>query len=436
MANFNLHYDVAEDGGNGYQKTAINNDVYLYPSQIVESNVPKDTSEDMAKINSKDNDALKQFFESDDFQSKMNVTVYSSGLVEHDTGETFLVGENATSTFNTIEAYDVATYTQKVGSDISFVSLLTLVAYCGARDYWKSYGSLPKPDEAISLKIDRFATALPLNEFKRKDASSDFANRFKKGVHRIVINTFDIPVVVEITFDYVNVMPEGLPATLALVYDPQDPVVYRNDALFDHVHFDPKLYVDGRKPPRIFGKQLANMNILQVDIGDGSTDCVIVKKLTIQLPESDGIEEGIGSCAHKAIKFLNQDNPNNVGATRQKFLDIAYSKDDTDAKNAYLAPIYREALEAQLPAYFQRIDRQVKRMISGYKDGVDFVVVSGGGASVLKKYHLKDFEDKIKSASGYVSVPVLVVPDQEGQLLNLYGLMILLYRLRLANYHE
>lgn len=424
--NYDLHYDVGEDGGNGYQKTSINDDVFIYPSQILEV-LDSDRTDETSKIDSKDLGAVKSFFGSDEeIKKQMAVTLKSEGLMNHNKkGASFLVGDFARSTFDTIEAYDVETKTRKSESDISFVSTLSLIAYCSVRDFVKTYNALPQT--TLNVRVNRFVTALPLNEFKRPGVSNLFESRFRKYVHTVTINNFDEPLTVNISFNYVNVMPEGFPAILALIYDPKNPLLARNDDLFDHVYFDPNTYRDQSELPRIDGDSLQHKNILEIDIGDGSTDCNIIQDFKSRLALSSGIEEGIGTCAQKAINKLNESNPNNVRTTRQKFLAKAMTG------HSYGAKMYRQALEDRLPLFFKNLDEKVVRTISQFKDEIDFVVVSGGGSVFLEKYHLREFQEAVRKASGFDVPPILVVPAKYSQLLNLSGIMVFLYRLRKAN---
>ncbi len=422
MSDIEMHLDVAEDGGNGYQKTAIQNEVFVYPSQIVESNIPKGASKDSGTMNSNDTSALQEFFGNEAFKKRMNVTVYSEGLLRHDTGLTYFVGDNAEKTFNEIEAYDVATNTNKSKSDISLISLLSLIGYYSAKKYWSQYQAFPKED--LNVVVDRLITALPLNEFKRNGVSASFADRFKNNNHTVVLNNFDLPVTVHIRFSYVNVMPEGLASVMALIYDPKSPLDYRNDDIYSHVYFNsPEDRVD------ITGESITNKSFLLIDIGDGSTDCIISEGLDNNLYSSSGLEQGIGTCAQKAIDYLNAENPNNVRMTRQKFLQTALEGDSSGAR------VYRETFEAQLPPFFTSLDDKVTRMLTTYKSNVDFVIVSGGGASMVEKYHIEDFQKIVKYSTGVFNAPIIVIPEKYSQLLNLSGLQVLLYRMQQAHFY-
>lgn len=423
---FDAHLYVGEDGGNGFQKSIIADHQYIYPSWI--SQISELRAQSSSRIDLNDVTKLSEFFARDHFIDQMDVTISSQGLHEsYRQNGRFFVGRNAknTSRADHFSDYQVRTDTRKAESDISFICLLSLIAYHGLKEFWQSRDALPLD---MNIKVDFLATALPLNEFKRPGIRTAFKKRFEEGTHEITIHSFSDDIHVNIIVDKVNIMPEGYAANLALIYDPETASNYRHDDIFSDIYYPTE---DGKPDDEAqkitSGHQLKEMLNMGVDIGDGSVDITFNYGADNRLPLSIGLENGIGTVAQEAIDEANQNQPNSIKLRHQELVPLALNGTGRAAK------LYRSILSNRLDIFFRDLAQQVSLKISNSNSPVQIITVSGGGAIALKDKYRADFINAVEGAAGVLGVPILFVPPKYAQGLNLSGLRILLKQAQLRN---
>ena len=395
-----IHLTLAHDGGNGYMKDRINGKTTIFPSVIADF-MPGMQN---VTVDSNSREDVENFL--DDFINNMDVTTNSKGI--NDNGR-YLVGQAAAYSGIHVTTFNVGNSAGKNTSDISVIAALAFIAYNALNIYYRHHLVLP---DLLNVSVDKFATDLPIDEFKNQGIVQSFIARFKEHLHIVTINNFDKPINVHIQFSQVAVEPEGLTGERGLIISPTYRGMYRDDDVFNPLLVDYQL-------DHFDGQDMAEAgNVICIDIGDGTVDFSTMNGLsTLTLANlNDSLASGVGNVATDAINALHQKYPRIRKLNRQKFMEIANRGNDRESR------AYKEFFDEQVKSLNRRIISKLSAIYNSLDQQVGMIIVSGGGAPALKEAMSKlDIFDRTK---------IFWVDKEFAQTLNLDGLQARILSMR------
>ncbi|WP_270643145.1 ParM/StbA family protein [Limosilactobacillus mucosae] len=391
-----VNVTIAHDGGNGYMKDSINGERSVFPSTL---SIVTPGHEGQV-IDVEDVKAVQAMLE--DYMNNMDVTVQSGGVKANGR---YLVGGVATRSGNPVMGFNVNSTEGKYTSDVSIIPILALTAYHVTNMLYHEHGELPK---ALNVVVDKMITALPIDEYKQPGVKEQYANRFLKHEHVVIINNFSHPITITISFSKVNVQPEGVIAMFGLIGDTNGN--YRNDDLF-------KKFREQYDLPKFNGESVLKIgNVLGIDIGDGTVDFSVMNGIS-PVPEfNSSLLMGIGNVIENAAEALHRQYPTIGLINRQSFMQIV------DRGRGKESQVYLSFLNNQLLVLENAIDEKIKTIYSRLNGQIDLIVVSGGGAVTLANHYFDRLSKVLDDLSPFGAAPILWVPKQYAQMLNLDGL--------------
>lgn len=393
-----IKFNVPHDGGNGYMKDRLNGNTTIFPS-VISRFLPGMQS---TVVNSTDREGVKYLL--NNYLEAMDITVQSNGV---NVNSRYLVGKSAIDSGATLTTFNVSSVEGKATSDISIICLLSLISYKALKEYYDLNLELPTQLEVV---IPKMTTDLPIDETKNKSIRETYIARFNTNKHIVVINNFENPITVTVTFDNVSLQPEGVIGANGLILSHTVAHAFRDDEVFRPLieyygldHFD--------------GQDLLECgNVLGIDIGDGTVDFSATNGLQALPNMNDSLNLGVGNIAEDAINALHQAYPSIRKLNRQKFMTIAKRGEDAESKT------YRQFLNDQAVTLNQQIIAKVSSMYSRLDQQVGMIVVSGGGSVTLKDSLFSMLRDTMKQLDSFNKTKVFWVDKEYAQTLNLDGL--------------
>ena len=389
---------IANDLGYSSVKADINDKELKFPSVIAQLR-PQDVPAP-AEINS--DEAMKNYI--DNFLDNMDVTVASNAVKS---SGRYLIGNAAVESGLSLRQLDINDYTGKSETDLSVILTLSMIAGRRVQEAYKNGEDLSKELEANVY----MATALPVSEGKRDNARDAYAQRYLSNKHVVTFHNFADPITVNITFKKVYVALEGETAQMIIASD--------MEGLSEGIKKDfdenyPELAEDVTVDDIIGAK-----NAVGIDIGGGTTDVVAIINGKANASASTSVPNGYGSVLQEAVRIL-QDRQMN-------FEDRSQLQSFIEEK---VSPLRR----GQQKAAQQVVDEQVGPLTDSIIDAAsqtlrvaretEVIFVYGGGSIPMKdnsELRLR-LSQKVKSFTGGYDVPVVWIPGEYAQKLNLYGL--------------
>lgn len=279
-----IEFNLAHDGGNGYMKDRLNGQTTIFPSVLarflpgMQNNIIKasDTKEVQNLLNN--------------YLDDMDITVQSNGI---NSNGRYLVGKAGINSGAPLMTFNVSSVEGKSTSDISIISALSLVAYNAVKVYYEQYNNLP---ENLKVEVAKMATDLPIDETKNRSIRESYITRFTGNQHIVVINNFDNPITVNVTFKKAFLEAEGVVGERGLIMSPTNAGMLRDDNVFQPLIEDYQL-------DSFDGQDLMEAgNTIGVDIGDGTVDFSAMNGLASLPNMNDSLNTGIGNIAEEAIR--------------------------------------------------------------------------------------------------------------------------------------
>ena len=403
-----IHLTLAHDGGNGYMKDRINGKTTIFPSVIADFMPGKQN----VTVDSNSHEDVENFL--DDFINNMDVTTNSKGI--NDNGR-YLVGQAAAYSGIHVTTFNVGNSAGKNTSDISVIAALAFIAYNALNIYYRHHLVLP---DLLNVSVDKFATDLPIDEFKNQGIVQSFIARFKEHLHIVTINNFDKPINVHVQFSQVAVEPEGLTGERGLIISPTYRGMYRDDDVFNPLLLDYQL-------DHFDGQDMAEAgNVICIDIGDGTVDFSTMNGLsTLTLANmNDSLASGVGNVATDAINALHQKYPMIRKLNRQKFMEIANRGNDRESR------AYKEFFDEQVKSLNRRIISKLSVIYNSLDQQVGMIIVSGGGAIALKDSLAPALKEAMSKLDIFDRTKIFWVDKEFAQTLNLDGLQARILSMR------
>lgn len=321
-----------------------------------------------------------------------NIVVYFSSKSVKQAGNYF-VGKRALQSDRPKQVLNLS-LGGKSSSDVPIISSLSLVAASSIKEYYEANEELPE-----SLQIDlKMVTAIPSSEFST-DAQSNLEKRFK-GTHNLTLYVGDQQVMVTIKVSECKVTEEGKTSMLAFAYSSPDILSLYNSH-----------YNDDKKP-----SDFLTARSLHTDIGDGTTEFVLIDGVNPVPGQSQGIRSGVGHASEDATKLLKSSSMNiSSKFTRQAFQEWL----KLDNEKGELARDYMDrAIYSQSQSILEQIQTAFQELAGS---DISYLFVHGGGSVTFKDSLSEDLASFTKNNF----CKLVWIPEEYASNMNSKGTFIL-----------
>jgi plasmid segregation protein ParM len=273
--------------------------------------------------------------------------------------------------------------------DLPIITSLSLVAATSVKKHYETEGELPD-----NLSIDlKMATAIPSSEFSRQNAKT-LEDRFKNK-HKIILYIGDNQVLVSINVTECKVTEEGRTSMLAFLNSDDDILEDFN-----------KMYSENKKPV-----DFSKSRTLHTDIGDGTSELVVIEGASPVQGLSTGKRLGVGHASDLAIRLLREHINISDKFTRQQLQE--WLKRDNE-KGQLARNLMEEATYGQAKAILEEIQTSFQELASS---DVDYVFVHGGGSITFKK----ELQNELVDYANNNHFKVVWIPDKYATTMNSRG---------------
>lgn len=396
-----LHYFVGNDIGNSEQDIYVNGKLIRQPNvfAMAGKNPWNDDEQDVQKN-------LHNIYEN------IAVSIVSpavrTGLYLVGSHALKRVGESVTSLY-------VKGNNAKSDQEVPYITTLAAIA---SRAVEEAEETGVKTD-SIEIVVD-MTTSLPVKQHTPSNVDT-MKKKFMSGSHMVTVHLgLTKKVDVKIQFVYVHILQEGTPPVFALQMDKDGnwrTGSYEGDNENQNDLFS--LYaetytLDGE----VDGSLLDGMNILHLDLGDGTSDTPFTRGDVVDKDFCDGVNHGVGHAIGDAIGDLLDLAPHAFNSvSRQQYSDIL--------KSQYSKRPHKFISEA-LQAFQPHIENQVNQIIKHISDQIlkiganeiDVLAVYGGGSILMREY----LYPKLKELADHSRFKLLYVPAKYAVTLNAEGL--------------
>ncbi|MCM3603141.1 ParM/StbA family protein [Robertmurraya korlensis] len=253
--------------------------------------------------------------------------------------------------------------------DLPIITSLSLVAATSVKKHYETEGELPE-----SLSIDlKMATAIPSSEFSRQNAKT-LEDRFKNK-HIVTLYIGDHQVLTSIKVTDCKVTEEGKTSMLAFLNSDEDILEDYNE-----------IYSENKKP-----SDFKSTRSLHSDIGDGTSEFVVIEGASPVQGLSKGKRLGVGHASDLAIRLLREQINISDKFTRQQLQE--WLKRDNE-KGQLARNLMGEATLGQAQAILEEIQTSFQELASS---DVDYVFVHGGGSITFKNELQEELMDFAKN---------------------------------------
>lgn len=307
----------------------------------------------------------------------------------------YMIGKCALKSGEKVRSIEVGVDNNKVDNNIVMVNTLSQIAGYACKKYFEEAKTFDELKEnSLKVNVD-MATALPISQYNTKSAN-EFSERFMKGVHNVTVYIGAYQVRVEISFNFVKTIPEGVTAAWALKY--------ANDEIFEEYNSKPNV-------KQINASDFKKAKILHVAIGEGTTELPVTTGIEFDPNFINGINNGIGHAIDNSLGEFKT----NLGLTnysRQKFSEVL-----KDQSHKYHV-IAEDIVEGYIEDESEEILHATKNEIQRANNEVDFICVYGGGSIPMRK----NLEKLLQAYADRAMINLLYIPEKEAVTLEAKGL--------------
>ena len=395
--------NVANDLGYGSVKAKVNDTKIHFPSVLA-----LQREQDIAKPVEFDSEKEKLSYLSD-MINHMDVTVSSSAVK---TQGRFLLGTAAVKSSLPMRAFDVNDFTGKSDNDLSIILTLGMIAA-------QRVALAVENDEDLSEQLNaevNMTTALPVSEDKKNGIVDSYINKYINSKHTVVFHNLKDPITVSLTFNKVYVALEG---EVAQLYIQNSDIKLKGLIKKDFAKNYPELATEIEVTDLVKIK-----NLLGIDIGEGTTDLVVIKDGKANAVSSTSLPTGYGNALQDAIDVLQTQNMN--FEARSQLQD--YLSQDVSPLAKRMQNKVRQTIFEQLAPFADKIVEAASKTMRKAGANVEVLYVYGGGSiPMLEQTELRQkLAQKMKDFSGGIDVPVIWIDKSYAQILNEKGLELVL----------
>lgn len=395
--------NVANDLGYGSVKAKVNDTKIHFPSVLA-----LQREQDIAKPVEFDSEKEKLSYLSD-MINHMDITVSSSAVK---TQGRFLLGTAAVKSSLPMRAFDVNDFTGKSDNDLSIILTLGMIA---AQRVALAVENGEDLSEQLNAEVN-MTTALPVSEGKKNGIVDSYINKYVNSKHTVVFHNLKDPITVSLTFNKVYVALEG---EVAQLYIQNSDIKLKGLIKKDFAKNYPELATEIEVTDLVKIK-----NLLGIDIGEGTTDLVVIKDGKANAVSSTSLPTGYGNALQDAIDVLQTQNMN--FEARSQLQD--YLSQDVSPLAKRMQNKVRQTAFEQLAPFADKIVEAASKTMRKAGANVEVLYVYGGGSiPMLEQTELRQkLAQKMKDFSGGIDVPVIWIDKSYAQILNEKGLELVL----------
>ncbi|QIG37498.1 hypothetical protein IBB3154_167 (plasmid) [Ligilactobacillus salivarius] len=395
--------NVANDLGYGSVKAKVN-DTKIHFSSVL----ALQREQDIAKPVEFDSEKEKLSYLSD-MINHMDITVSSSAVK---TQGRFLLGTAAVKSSLPMRAFDVNDFTGKSDNDLSIILTLGMIA---AQRVALAVENGEDLSEQLNAEVN-MTTALPVSEGKKNGIVDSYINKYVNSKHTVVFHNLKDPITVSLTFNKVYVALEG---EVAQLYIQNSDIKLKGLIKKDFAKNYPELATEIEVTDLVKIK-----NLLGIDIGEGTTDLVVIKDGKANAVSSTSLPTGYGNALQDAIDVLQTQNMN--FEARSQLQD--YLSQDVSPLAKRMQNKVRQTVFEQLAPFADKIVEAASKTMRKAGANVEVLYVYGGGSiPMLEQTELRQkLAQKMKDFSGGIDVPVIWIDKSYAQILNEKGLELVL----------
>lgn len=395
--------NVANDLGYGSVKAKVNDTKIHFPSVLA-----LQREQDIAKPVEFDSEKEKLSYLSD-MINHMDITVSSSAVK---TQGRFLLGTAAVKSSLPMRAFDVNDFTGKSDNDLSIILTLGMIA---AQRVALAVENGEDLSEQLNTEVN-MTTALPVSEGKKNGIVDSYINKYVNSKHTVVFHNLKDPITVSLTFNKVYVALEG---EVAQLYIQNSDIKLKGLIKKDFAKNYPELATEIEVTDLVKIK-----NLLGIDIGEGTTDLVVIKDGKANAVSSTSLPAGYGNALQDAIDVLQTQNMN--FEARSQLQD--YLSQDVSPLAKRMQNKVRQTVFEQLAPFADKIVEAASKTMRKAGANVEVLYVYGGGSiPMLEQTELRQkLAQKMKDFSGGIDVPVIWIDKSYAQILNEKGLELVL----------
>lgn len=366
---------VGNDTGNSEHKVMINGDLIRQPNVISRvRNIPilDDVNEKNMIEHIEDNLIVKIMSDNENVE----------------TG-TYLIGKYALNSGNKVRSIEIGQDNDKAESNIVFISTLAQIAGYSVKEAYKNN----KLEDKIIANID-MCGALPITQHN-KVVVNELCKKFMEDSAIVKVVLPSKTITVELNFDFVNVLPEGVTTVFALTE--------AEDELFESYN---KINED-----KLNKEYFKDKRVLHVSIGEGTTEYPLTEGIAYRPEHIRGSDNGLGIAINKCLpEFMKSKGVPNY--TRQKFSEVIRDKEHKYHVSAL------DILDFYIDDQSEEILICSKEELQKANNEVDIILVYGGGSILMRKY----LEPKLKKICDRAEIKLLYIDEKYAVVLECIGL--------------
>lgn len=353
---YNLKLKVGNDNGNSEHDIVINGEV-LNQSNVISKVRKAPNVEELNSIN---------------FISKIENNLIVDIISDEVKTGTYLCGDYALKSGETVRTIPIGYDNDKSNNEIVMVNTLAQIGGYAVKEAFNE--DKIEEDIRIVVNVD-MTTALPISQYSKSKAN-EFADRFMNKKHFVNVVTPNKKIPVEIEFDFVKVIPEGITTVFALTN--------ADESLFkEHNKFVEDFYKneENRQYSGVYVKldkgYFEGKRILHIAIGEGTTEYPITEGKAFNPNFIKGSNNGLGHAINKSLEEFKEEC-GQTSMSRQKYSDIL--KDKGHKFHELAKDIIEIPLEEQAEEIFEKAKNEIDRA----NNEIDIIAVYGGGSILMR----------------------------------------------------
>ncbi|WP_394941183.1 hypothetical protein [Psychromicrobium sp. YIM B11713] len=401
------------DVGNGYVKGIIRGsvcgeavfDTIDLPSAVVSN------SRATPLVPDADADATRLVVEGDFFNHL--ACSFATPLVSRSDLRTF--GRGALSAPGSkFTQFEVIGTRSKTDQELAFVLVLGVFAAKALRDHVREHGAIPNGELRVSV---RAGLALPIAEYVQRRSS--FAARFLGAlgsadptVHLVTIKNFNTPVTVRLTFEDVQVLPEGASAQFAIT---------DKGALLAQALLDDLCTSDPAEAARLEGVTadllVGVRNTIGVDVGEGTVNFPVFTDGAFNPEAAVTLDSGYGTALTNALDRMSSSGDKNLNWQNRKAL-ADFLQQEPNALTRVRHDSASSYVDEEAGYLCDEIGARFEDVLVQVGGTTEVIFVYGGGSGPIKE-QLRPILQKVAG-----SIPVLYLDASYSRHLNREGLYL------------
>lgn len=388
MKKFEIKLKVGNDNGNSEQDIIING-VQLQQADVYGRVIGRLNLEEL---------------DQDDFIENLenNLVIGIAGSKYVNTGE-YYVGNYTLKSGATVRNTEVGAGNNKTDSEVVYLNTIGQIAAYAVKKAHKG----DKTISDIEVNVD-MTTALPITQYDKREAER-FANKFMDVEHRLTVKTPQKDYYVNLKFNFVKVIPEGVTTTFALIGGVDEIYKTYNQKVRENLTKVSKdsLYMEELNTAYFTKEQ---RRILHISIGESTTEYPITNGIAFDPNFVQGSNNGNGHAIKKALPLFNSEF--RCSYSRQMYSDVVKSsghKFHQDTLNYLIGPLEDEA---------QEIYRRAVDELERSNNEVDVIMVYGGGSILMREF----LEPKLEAVARQIRSKLLYVDKEYAVTLESKGL--------------